>query len=66
MFSCKTSDIVFDTGNYIFENQTDCKTYFVKVDTIDDAIIIKTIFLKSKSSANAILLESLSLQQEAH
>lgn len=45
MFSCKTSDIVFDTGDYIFENQTDCKTYFVKIDTIDDAIINGRMYL---------------------
>ena len=36
MFSCKTADDMFDVTNYIFEDQTDYKMYFVKVDTVDD------------------------------
>ena len=45
MFSCKTSDDLFDATNYIFENQTDCKTYFVKIDTIDDSEVSGRMYL---------------------
>lgn len=45
MFSCKTSDDLFDTSNYIFENQTDCKTYFVKIDTITDREVNGRMYL---------------------
>ena len=34
MFSCKTADDMFQMTDYIFENKTDSKAYFVKVDTI--------------------------------
>ena len=45
MFSCKSYDKLFDTGDYIFENQTDCKTYFVKIDTIEDVKVNGRIYL---------------------
>lgn len=45
MFSCKSYDKLFDTGDYIFENQTDCKTYFVKIDTIEDVNVNGRIYL---------------------
>ena len=45
MFSCKSYDKLFDTGDYIFENQTDCKTYFVKIDTIEDFKVNGRIYL---------------------
>ena len=45
MYSCKTSDDLFDTANYIFENQTDCKTHFVKIDTIDEGVISGRMYL---------------------
>ena len=45
MFSCKSYDKLFDTGDYIFENQTDYKTYFVKIDTIEDVKVNGRIYL---------------------
>ena len=45
MFSCKTTDDMFDVANYIFENQTDYKTYFVKVDTVDDSSVVGRMYL---------------------
>jgi pimeloyl-ACP methyl ester carboxylesterase len=45
MLSCKSYDKLFDTGDYIFENQTDCKTYFVKIDTIEDVKVNGRIYL---------------------
>lgn len=45
VFSCKNAeDVIRDTA-YIFENQTDYKTYFVKVDHVDDAEVKGRIYL---------------------
>ena len=45
MFSCKNAeDVIRDTA-YIFENQTDYKTYFVKVGHVDDAEVKGRIYL---------------------
>ncbi len=45
MFSCKTdSNAVYENG-YIFENQTDYKTYFVKVDDVDGVKVSGRVYL---------------------
>ena len=45
MFSCKNAEDVIRDSAYIFENQTDYKTYFVKVDHVDDAEVKGRIYL---------------------
>lgn len=45
MFSCKNAEDVIRDSAYIFENQTDCKTYFVKVDYVDNAEVKGRIYL---------------------
>ena len=44
-FSCKTSRGVFDSESYIFENQTDCESYFVKLDSVSDTDVRGRIYL---------------------
>ena len=45
MFSCKNAEDVICDSAYIFENQTDYKTYFVKVDYVDNAEVKGRIYL---------------------
>ena len=45
MFSCKNAEDVIRDSAYIFENQTDYKTYFVKVDYVDNAEVKGRIYL---------------------
>ncbi|MBO5855004.1 MAG: alpha/beta hydrolase [Bacteroidales bacterium] len=45
MFSCKNAEDVIRDSAYIFENQTDYKTYFVKVDCVDNAEVKGRIYL---------------------
>ncbi|MBO5849042.1 MAG: alpha/beta hydrolase [Bacteroidales bacterium] len=45
MFSCKNAENVIRDSAYIFENQTDYKTYFVKVDYVDNAEVKGRIYL---------------------
>ena len=45
MFSCKNAENVICDSAYIFENQTDYKTYFVKVDYVDNAEVKGRIYL---------------------
>ena len=45
LFSCKTTSNVFDSECYIFENQTDGKNYFVKVDSVSKSDVKGRIYL---------------------
>ncbi len=45
MLSCKNAEDVIRDSAYIFENQTDYKTYFVKVDCVDNAEVKGRIYL---------------------
>ncbi|MBR5781320.1 MAG: alpha/beta hydrolase [Bacteroidales bacterium] len=45
MFSCKTASDIFVDTNYIFENQTDYKTYFVKIDSLEDSRLWGRMYL---------------------
>ena len=45
MFSCKNAENVICDSAYIFENQTDYKTYFVKVDYVDNVEVKGRIYL---------------------
>ena len=45
MFSCKTIDEVFYESNYIFENQTDYMTYFVRIDSVNDSDVKGRMYL---------------------
>lgn len=57
MFSCRTSrNFPKDVSNYIFENKSDGRKYFVKLDSIDDSyaegkmyLIHRDVFMKAKS-----------------
>ncbi len=56
LFSCKTRhDIPKDVSNYIFENKSDGRKYFVKLDSIADSyakgkmyLIHRDVFMKAK------------------
>ena len=56
MFSCRTSrDFPQDVSNYIFENKSDGRKYFVKLDSIADSyaggkmyLIHRDVFMKAK------------------
>ena len=56
LFSCKTrQDIPKDVSNYIFENKSDGRKYFVKLDSIADSyakgkmyLIHRDVFMKAK------------------
>ena len=45
VFSCKTARNVFDSECYIFENQTDYKNYFVKLDSVGNSDVSGRIYL---------------------
>lgn len=45
LFSCKTAKNVFDSESYIFENQTDYKNYFVRVDSVGRSDVNGRIYL---------------------
>ena len=45
LFSCKTARNVFDGESYIFENQTDYKNYFVRVDSVGKSDVNGRIYL---------------------
>ena len=45
MFSCKTARNVFDEECYIFENQTDYKNYFVRIDSVGKSDVNGRVYL---------------------
>ena len=45
LFSCKTARSVFDSESYIFENQTDYKNYFVRIDSVGESDVNGRIYL---------------------
>ena len=45
LFSCKTARSVFDSESYIFENQTDYKNYFVRIDSVGKSDVNGRIYL---------------------
>lgn len=45
MFSCKNAEDMFVAMNYMFENQTDYKTYFIRVDSIFESGAYGRVYL---------------------